>query len=468
MLLTQWCSWLCSVRRGWRAIVTAPALSEIAAPLHAAPRAVTESDEGTWTCSSTDGLQLQVNLQLAEVYVQGCAMLPLPLEVASNPDVRAVLGSSDSFKNAVATLLSSTTSCREFSLTGAIADESPARAYHLSAWVPLDRTSLRAALAPSLEGVIDSVPSVLPWPRRIGKALLRYLGQDYVPYCAGSCGWLSKMLDPLLASARAGSESGDDAGPPEVLEVWKDHATLGDDGEDKMEDSAGTELRLLYFVQQQGLWRLYELRAEQTTQTLLAFAVFEEARTLRRAAVFASDTRHSLAALLRTTASRARHEGMQHRGGHLLGWPAACGHRAVAVTVQRLREDGESREIYVPHHHLCGLLPGCLLDAHAFWRSGTLIRGTCYDKNVENSLLIQLDAMADTVSARLQRHHVSGRIDTLIDPGSTPTGGVVRWAVAMLGQIESRSHMLVWALGDLKVNRAACCAAACGACIVIS
>ncbi len=266
-------------------------------------------------------------------------------------------------------------------------------------------------------------------PRRAPSGGLWFDGTYFSEYKAGSSGWVSNLLDPLLQEAITSAKVGDkpllyicDA---VQIALQRHEAALAASA---VHDTLPpTVAQLLMYVPPQGELEelkghtggFFDLHVLFDHNVINVFSLLEEGRRLQRSLVYSSDSRFAMRHLVGDAADRDKpfspgcryaagniFESVLTKDGNLQSRPGAgkhLGQEVGSLVISRSRNIPQSQrdtaatassdalkwsggyhvplerdtETYVTDRALFGLVPEALIQQYQFWRTGPLIIRGC-------------------------------------------------------------------------------------------
>lgn len=264
---------------------------------------------------------VQVNLQTAEVYVNNRQLMPVPQDIASHTDFRAVFGDRSLF----CAVVSNHVNRRVVNIMDA------SRVYEVAGWTPYFE---RVIATPGVESKSETKKEAseqpvtcINMPQRITEGFL-FRGVKYSPYISGTLGSSSSLLDPLLDEAIEAAEMSEKPqlfvaesskkvetkSSDSYLNQMKElKSRLDDDDDDAVESKVAKDAvtssltpplaaTFLMFVPPQGSleeskghtggW--FEIQILANNRALFVYALIEGGRRYSRSLVFSSDSRFAL------------------------------------------------------------------------------------------------------------------------------------------------------------------------------
>lgn len=407
---------------------------------------------------------LQVSLQTSETFLMNRTSQPIPLLIQNHPDFQEAIGKNASF----CTTVSRTAHRLRLSVIGI-----DGSCYDLSSWMPLKPAGIvgkgrgaKLVDVASEMSVDDGTCSAFNLPSRTSS--FTYCGYDFIPYVRGSSA-VSQIFDDVIKQGHefvycATNLDKSDLQGIFLIEVSPSRILI--DAKVDLSEVEGHP----------GSW--FEVRVQSSIMQV--FLLFENGRNMHRRIVYCSDERYCLASLDKRVAKSKEpptpareHEvgspfdGLFNEKGQMMSIPGVgkLKHNNVSsLSISRaLSIPGTDKawppaafadkgfpsdgvEEFVSPQAMYGIVPECMLDAYAFWRSDThIIRG--YLKSEKNkfaqSLLITL---SDNSCACIHKLIGPEIVGCLVNPLMYDEDGTRAFKdlVRVITVLDTSSHVLIW------------------------
>jgi len=407
---------------------------------------------------------LQVSLQTAETFLMNRTSQPIPMLIQNHPDFQEAIGQNASF----CTTVSRTSHRLRLSVIG-----TDGSCYDLSSWSPLKPAGIvgkgRGAKLLDVASEMasdDGTCSAFNLPTRTSS--FSYCGYNFIPYVRGSRA-ASHIFDDVFKQGHefvycATDLDASDLSGLFLIEVSPSRILI--DAKVDLSEVEGHP----------GSW--FEARVQ--SGIMQVFLLFENGRNMHRRIVYCSDERYCLSSLHKrvqkakeppTTAREQEvgspFDGLFNEKGQMMSIPGVgkLKHNNVSsLSISRaLSRPGIDKawppaafadkgfptdgvEEFVSPQAMYGIVPECLLDTHAFWRTGKcIIRG--YLKGQRDKFAVSLlITLSDNTCASIQKlsgHEVVGQLVNPLacDEDST---GALKDLVRVITVLDTSSHVLIW------------------------